>query len=63
MHRCNKDGMLAGPSLKLYRELLNEVEDLSLIASGGVSTMEDLYARRKLAARQQLLGKPYTKEK
>ena len=53
----NKDGMLAGPSLKLYRELLNEVEDLSLIASGGVSTMEDLYACRKLGCSAAVVGK------
>ena len=52
-----KDGMLEGPSLELYRELLNEVQDLSLIASGGVSTMEDLYACRKLGCSAAVVGK------
>ena len=52
-----KDGMLAGPSFELYRELLNEVEDLSLIASGGVSAMSDLYACRKLGCSAAVVGK------
>lgn len=37
------DGMLTGPSLQLYKEILEAVPDLYLIASGGVSSMKDLY--------------------
>ena len=52
-----KDGMLAGPSLELYRELLDEVEGLSLSASGGVSAMADLYACRQLGCSAAVVGK------
>ena len=38
----SKDGMLAGPSLDLYKEILTEFPDLYLIASGGVSSMSDI---------------------
>lgn len=37
-----KDGMLAGPSIELYKEILQEFPDLYLIASGGVSSMNDI---------------------
>ena len=52
-----KDGMLEGPSLDLYRELISEVEGLFLIASGGVSTMDDLYACRELGCSAAVVGK------
>ena len=38
----NKDGLLAGPSVALYRSLLTEFADIDLIASGGVSSMTDI---------------------
>ncbi|MBO5827715.1 MAG: 1-(5-phosphoribosyl)-5-[(5-phosphoribosylamino)methylideneamino]imidazole-4-carboxamide isomerase [Paludibacteraceae bacterium] len=38
----SKDGMLAGPSIDLYKEILQEFPDLYLIASGGVSSMNDI---------------------
>jgi phosphoribosylformimino-5-aminoimidazole carboxamide ribotide isomerase len=38
----SKDGMLAGPSIDLYKEILTEFPDLYLIASGGVSSMSDI---------------------
>ena len=52
-----KDGMLEGPSFDLYRELISEVEGLSLIASGGVSAMDDLYACRELGCWAAVVGK------
>lgn len=38
----SKDGMLAGPSVELYKEILSNFPDLYLIASGGVSSMNDI---------------------
>ena len=38
------DGMLQGPSIELYKEMLEQHPDLYLIASGGVSSMEDIRA-------------------
>ncbi|RRA98567.1 1-(5-phosphoribosyl)-5-[(5-phosphoribosylamino)methylideneamino]imidazole-4-carboxamide isomerase [Larkinella rosea] len=37
-----KDGLLQGPSFDLYRNLQDRFPDLNLIASGGVSGMQDL---------------------
>lgn len=38
----SKDGMLQGPALDLYIELMTAFPQMELIASGGVSSMEDL---------------------
>ncbi|MGV3667796.1 MAG: 1-(5-phosphoribosyl)-5-[(5-phosphoribosylamino)methylideneamino]imidazole-4-carboxamide isomerase [Leptospira bouyouniensis] len=37
-----RDGMMEGPSTQLYKELLTEFPDLQLVASGGVSSTQDL---------------------
>ena len=52
-----KDGMLAGPSLELYYELLEEIKKISLIASGGVSSMDDLYQLEELGCTAAIVGK------
>ncbi len=38
----SKDGMLKGPSIELYKNMLAEIPSLYLIASGGVSSMADI---------------------
>lgn len=38
----SRDGALTGPSLDLYHNILEEIEDLKLIASGGISCLDDL---------------------
>lgn len=38
----SKDGMLKGPSIDLYKKMLGEMSALYLIASGGVSSMQDI---------------------
>lgn len=52
-----KDGMLCGPALDLYRNLLAFFPDLDLIASGGVSSMEDLDALESLGLHACVIGK------
>lgn len=52
-----KDGMLAGPSLELYYELLKELPDIALIASGGVTTLDDLYQLEELGCAAAIIGK------
>ena len=52
-----KDGMLAGPSLELYYELLDEIDEISLIASGGVTTLDDLYQLEELGCSAAIIGK------
>ncbi len=43
----NKDGMLAGPNLELLREVCART-DRPVVASGGVSTLDDIAAIRSL---------------
>lgn len=52
-----KDGMLSGPALELYRQLLTQEPSLELIASGGVTTIEDLEALRSLNCQGAIVGK------
>ena len=38
----SKDGMLEGPNVELYRRIKEQDSDIHLIASGGISCMEDI---------------------
>lgn len=38
----SRDGMLQGPAVSLYKDVLSEYPHLHLIASGGVSSMDDI---------------------
>ena len=40
----SKDGMLQGPSIELYTEIMKEFPEMHLIASGGVSCLQDIIA-------------------
>ncbi|WP_313252458.1 1-(5-phosphoribosyl)-5-[(5-phosphoribosylamino)methylideneamino]imidazole-4-carboxamide isomerase [Empedobacter sp.] len=51
-----KDGMLQGTSNELYTEIL-AASDVKLIASGGVSSIEDLIKVKKLGCEGAILGK------
>ncbi|MCQ2291073.1 MAG: 1-(5-phosphoribosyl)-5-[(5-phosphoribosylamino)methylideneamino]imidazole-4-carboxamide isomerase [Muribaculaceae bacterium] len=51
------DGMLQGPSLSLYKEILAELPGLRLIASGGVSGMGDIENLDKLGVPAVIVGK------
>lgn len=53
----SKDGMLAGPSLQLYKEILARFPELYLIASGGVSHMRDIEALQKAGVPAVIFGK------
>lgn len=51
------DGMLAGPSIELYREILAEYPTLYLIASGGVSNVGDIEALHEAGVPAVIFGK------
>ena len=38
----NRDGMLSGPSFDLYAEILEELPEVQIIASGGIASMDDI---------------------
>lgn len=52
----SKDGMLSGPSNTLYKEIIEQTE-IGLIASGGVSNMQDLRDLKILGCEGAILGK------
>ncbi len=51
-----KDGMLAGPSLTLYEEII-AAADINLIASGGISTMADIRNLNMVGCKGAIIGK------
>lgn len=40
----SKDGMLEGPAIELYKQIMEQFPEMRLIASGGVSCIEDIEA-------------------
>ncbi len=52
-----KDGKLAGPSTALYQKIIKQFPELHLIASGGVSNIEDLKRLRAIGCSGAIVGK------
>lgn len=57
------DGMLKGPSTDLYREIITRYPNISLVASGGVSSMEDVFLLRAIGCAGAIIGKAIYEEK
>lgn len=53
----NKDGMLAGSSINLYQQLLIKFPKLKLIASGGVSSLQELDKLKEVGSEGAIIGK------
>ncbi len=53
----SKDGMLQGPSFELYQRMLSEIENIKLIASGGISTFDELPKLSELGCEGVIIGK------
>ena len=53
----SKDGMLQGPSFNMYKEILSETKDLKLIASGGISTFDELPRLAENGCEGVIIGK------
>lgn len=53
----DKDGMLNGPSFKLYEKIIKKNKVIKLIASGGVSKISDLPILSKLGCEGVIIGK------
>lgn len=52
----DKDGMMEGPSFGLYSDILGAT-DISLIASGGITTMKDIDELKKIGCEGAIIGK------
>ncbi|MDR0232562.1 MAG: 1-(5-phosphoribosyl)-5-[(5-phosphoribosylamino)methylideneamino]imidazole-4-carboxamide isomerase [Dysgonamonadaceae bacterium] len=53
----SKDGMLGGTSIELYKEILQNVPDIHLIASGGVSSIKDVEDLAAIKVPGVIIGK------
>ena len=54
----SKDGAMQGTNVALYEKLSKEL-DMKIIASGGVSSLDDVKALRKLDIYGAIVGKAY----
>lgn len=53
----SRDGMLQGPSIGLYKTILERFPLLGLVASGGVGSMEDIHSLEAIGVPAVIVGK------
>ncbi|QYO65325.1 1-(5-phosphoribosyl)-5-[(5-phosphoribosylamino)methylideneamino]imidazole-4-carboxamide isomerase [Leptolyngbya sp. 7M] len=58
-----KDGLLKGPATELYRHILESLPGLKLIASGGVSAIDDIHQLEEIGCHGVIVGKAIYEEK
>ena len=52
-----KDGAMQGPSIGLYKKIMEQHPEINLIASGGVSSIEDIVELKKAGCAGAIIGK------
>ncbi|WP_417443950.1 1-(5-phosphoribosyl)-5-[(5-phosphoribosylamino)methylideneamino]imidazole-4-carboxamide isomerase [Joostella sp.] len=53
----SKDGMLEGPSFALYKKIIETSKEIKLIASGGISTFDELPKLAEIGCEGTIIGK------
>jgi phosphoribosylformimino-5-aminoimidazole carboxamide ribotide isomerase len=59
----NKDGLLQGTAIDLYKKILNLHPSIDLIASGGVTSVDDLIKLREAGCSGAIVGKAFYEKK
>jgi len=59
----SRDGMLTGPSVDLYKEIIAQFPDVKLIASGGIAEMDDIYQLKDIGCYGAITGKAIYEER
>jgi phosphoribosylformimino-5-aminoimidazole carboxamide ribotide isomerase len=59
----SKDGKMKGPSILLYDQLIKNYPDMKFIASGGVTTIDDIKKLRDIGCYGAIIGKAIYEEK
>ncbi|HEU4859955.1 MAG TPA: 1-(5-phosphoribosyl)-5-[(5-phosphoribosylamino)methylideneamino]imidazole-4-carboxamide isomerase [Chitinophagaceae bacterium] len=59
----NKDGLLEGTGIDLYKKILNQHPSIDLIASGGVASINDLLLLREAGCSGAIVGKAIYEKK
>ncbi len=55
----SKDGMLSGPAFDLYSKVMHVFPEINLIASGGISSVDDIRELDRLGVPSVVFGKAY----
>jgi len=55
----SKDGMMNGPALSLYKDVINNHPEINLIASGGISCVADIHAIKSAGCSGVIIGKAF----
>lgn len=53
----SRDGMLSGPAFELYSEIMKNLPEVEIIASGGVSSMDDIMKLNEMGVPGVITGK------
>ena len=53
----SKDGAMQGPSIELYKTIIAQHPEINLIASGGVTSLDDLQELKKIGCKAAIVGK------
>ncbi len=53
----SKDGAMEGPSIDLYSKIIGEHPEVNLIASGGVSNLDDVLLLKEIGCKGAIIGK------
>ena len=53
----SKDGVLEGPSVDLYKKIIEQHPEINLIASGGVTTINDVVELKAIGCSGVIIGK------
>jgi phosphoribosylformimino-5-aminoimidazole carboxamide ribotide isomerase len=53
----SKDGVMEGPSVELYKQIMELHPEIKLIASGGVSTIDDVAELKAIGCSGAIIGK------
>ncbi len=53
----SKDGAMQGPSIELYKKIIAEHPEINLIASGGVTSVDDLQQLKEIGCKAAIVGK------
>jgi len=53
----SRDGMLTGPSVELYKQILETLPNIEIIASGGIARMDDIFKLAEMGVPGVITGK------
>jgi phosphoribosylformimino-5-aminoimidazole carboxamide ribotide isomerase len=53
----SRDGLLGGPAIGLYKQIIAEFPQLHFIASGGVGSVDDIYELQQIGCHGVIIGK------